>query len=450
MNTSKQATLTASVAPNWRWKPILVIAWPMILVAVVVSVAQNGQIWILGQGQGGRALYQLAMLQPFYFLFIALLECLTTTNQIFSARSVHAWSSRKVVNSTLLFGVIGSVFILILALLSYTFESQLQPLLGGEADGLFRDTLPIYLLSLLPLLLLELCNAGLRGQGKTAASMVMVSSYILLNLTVCYAAFIHFDLGFEAIIYGNAISALVVLPVAFMLLCHQVQKGVDYDSALFWPRLKALTLDAGVPIFLSMLVAFVSSAVMFPMLSDLNADYAPGFLIVVKLRSLFIIPAVALSSAVAIFVNQHMQSEPKPVLALLLKQGLGYLVALYLLLSVGVYVAQQPLVNVLANTPNVEQAGYFMMALLLPTFFLTSLLAASQTVLEQLGHGRQVLLITVVCECTMIATLVASMHWQRSADTLVAVIIAFNVVYLLLFLREYGRMLKRIGGLDAV
>ncbi|MEX2940339.1 MATE family efflux transporter [Serratia fonticola] len=450
MNTSKQATLIAPVAPNWRWKPILVIAWPMILVAVVVSVAQNGQIWILGQGEGGRTLYRLSMLQPFYFLFIALLECLTITNQIFSARSMHTWSSRKVVNSTLLFGAIGSVFILVLALLSYAFESQLQPLLGGDADGLFHNTLPMYLLSLIPLLLLELCNAGLRGQGRTAASMVMISSYILLNLAVCYVAFIHFDMGFEAIVYGNVISTLLVLPVAFMLLCRQVLKGVDHDPSLFWPRLQALMLDAGVPIFLSMLVAFGSSVVMFPMLSDLNADYASGFLIVVKLRSLFIIPAVALASAVAIFVNQHIQSEPKPVLALLLKQGLGYLVVLYLLLSAVVYFVQQPLVNVLANTPNVEQAGYLLMGLLLPTFFLTSLLAASQTVLEQLGYGRQVLLITIVCECVMIVTLLASMHWQRNVNTLVAVIISFNALYLLWLLREYGRMLKRIGGQDAV
>lgn len=90
------------------------------------------------------------------------------------------------------------------------------------------------------------------------------------------------------------------------------------------------------------------------------------------------------------------------------------------------------------------------MALLLPTFFLTSLLAASQTILEQLGHGRQVLLITLVCESVMLATLVASMQWQRSVNTLVTVIIAFNVIYLLWFLREYQRMLKRLGGQDAV
>ncbi len=452
MNTSKQAMLSVASSPNWRWKPILTIAWPMVLVAVVVSVAQNGQIWILGQEQvqGERALYKLSMLQPFYFLFIALLECLTITNQIFSARSVHAWASRKVVNSTLLFALVGSVFLLGLALLSVGFEAQLQPLLGGEAEGLFRDTLPIYLLSLIPLLLLELCNAGLRGQGKTATSMLMISSYILLNLSVCYIAFIHYDLGFKAIIYSNVISTLLVLPVAFIFLCRQVLKGVDHEATLFLSRLKALTMDAGVPIFLSMLVAFVSSAVMFPMLSDLDANYAPGFMIVVKLRSLFIIPAVALASAVAIYVNQNMQSEPKLVLAQLLKQGLVYLTLLYLLLSTGVYLVQQPLVNVLANTPNVEQAGYFLMALLLPTFFLTSLLAASQTILEQLGHGRQVLLITLVCESAMVATLVASMQWQRSVNTLVIVIIAFNVIYLLWFLREYQSMLKRLGGQDAV
>ncbi|MEZ8273217.1 MATE family efflux transporter [Vibrio splendidus] len=444
MNTLKQATLETRQEKAWSFKPILAIAWPMILVALVVSISQNAQVWILGQDDSSQALYQLSMLQPFNFLFIALLECVTITNQVFSARSTHGWASRKVLNSTGIFAIAGTGILLVLAAISFVFEGFLQPILGGETEGLFQSTLPMYLLSLIPLLIFELCNAALRGQGKSAVSMGLISTYIILNVTVCYFMFTEYRLGFDAVIYANVISTLAVLPFSLIFLYRQVNKGEDTEPHLFMPRLLALVGDAGIPIFLSMLIAFASSVVVFPILSGLNADYAPGFLIVAKLRSLFIIPAVAVASAIAIYVNQQMETMPKPILAAILSKGFWILTMLYATLSLMVFFVQKPLVDVLASTDNIQQAGYLFMALLFPTYFLTSLVAASQTVLEQLGRGRHVLLLTMVCEGLMILCLLAVVKFEGQIQGITYTIIAFNVIYLSLFLRDYFALVKRM------
>ncbi|KUI98764.1 MATE family efflux transporter [Vibrio sp. MEBiC08052] len=450
MSISKQSTLTLPASGMGDVKQVLGIAWPMILIAIVVSLSQNGQIWILGQNEQSQALYQLSMLQPFHFLFIALLECLTITNQVFSARSTCDWPSRKVMNSTLLLAVAGTVFLCLLAGVSYLFEAPLQSVMGGNTQNLFSQTLPLYLLSLIPLLIFELGNAGLRGQGKTLSSMLLISGFIIINLAVCYIGFVHHQLGFQAVIYANLLSASAMLPFSLFMLFRTVSHGSDPQPKAFLPRLFALMTDAGIPIFLSMLIAFASSAVIFPLISQMNTDYAPGFLIVVKLRSLFIIPAVALGSAIAIFVNQQLSAATKDALTRMLSRGMLAISLLYITLTAMVYLNQHTLVDLLANTSTVQQAGYLLLSLLLPTFFLTSMLAATQTMLEQLGRGKRVLLITLVVESAMVGGILILMRSQGNITELAHLIVIFNVVYFTIFLREYWLLTKNLRGEDAL
>lgn len=425
---------------------ILQLAWPMILTAVVVSLSQNGQLWILGtQDNGQQALYTLSMLQPFYFIFIALLEGLTITNQIFSARSVSNWAPRKVINSTALFSLTGTLFLLLFALASWAGASWLQNVYPGDEPALFSTILPAYMLSVIPLLLLELCNAGLRGQGKTALSMVFVAAFILINLSSCYISLHLYHNGFTAVIYANLIATLAVLPFAVLALLKTVPKGEDPQPRAFMPRLMAITADAGVPIFLTMLLAFASSAVLFPLLSKMGTAWASGFLIVVKLRTFFIIPAVALGSAIAICINQKLATCSPQQLNRLLRVGMYSIALIYLCLTLAAFLSQNQLINLMATSSEVRVSAYLLMSWLIPTFFITSLIASIQTILEQLGRGKRVLLITLAMESLMVATVLFIARQPDALLLLMKSILLFNVFYLLVFAYEYWLLCSRVG-----
>ncbi|MFP1872932.1 MATE family efflux transporter [Lonsdalea quercina] len=436
----------AAYASGGEIRQILTLAWPMILTALVVSLSQNGPIWILGTQSGGqRALYTLSMLQPFYFIFIALLEGLTITNQIFSARSVSHWAPGRVLHSSAIFSVVGGLLLVVLATGSRLGDAGLQVIYPNDEPALFSHFLPAYLLSVIPLLVLELCNAGLRGQGKTAVSMLCVCLFIVINLTVCFVSLHCYQNGFMAVIYANLIAALAVLPFSAWWLFNTVTGKTDPQPQAFLPRLLAMTADAGVPIFLTMLFAFASSAVLFPLLSQLGAAYASGFLIVVKLRAFFIIPAVALGSAIAIGINQRLSTDSPQQLNRWLGQGLGGIALTYIGLTAAAYLAQTGMVNMMSVDSEVRVSAHAIMRWLLPTFFITSLIASIQTMLEQLGRGKRVLLITFIMESLMAAIVLYVATQPGALVGLMKSILIFNVLYLVVLTYEYGKLCHGIG-----
>ncbi|ACS83911.1 MATE family efflux transporter [Musicola paradisiaca] len=430
---------------------IVVLAWPMMVTAIVVSLSQNLQIAILGNGAESQTLSTLSLLQPFNFLFIAIMECVAITNQVFSARSRHDWPRGRIWHSTLLSGGLGLLATTAAAALCYLLASPLSSWMGSSDPSLMRSSAPWYLLSMTPFMLLEVGNAALRGQGRTAAAMLLMCAYILGNALLCFVGFQHYQLGFDAVLLANAVAAAPLLPLVFVLVRRQARTADRPDDRpqAFLPRLLALLTNAGIPVFFSMVVVFFSSMVIFPMVARAGEGMLPAFLIVIKLRAFFIIPAVALGSAIAILSNQRLKTASVVALAGLLKSGLWLVVLVCLCLTLAVGAIRTGVLDGLSNDAVIRHASQTVLLLLLPTFFLTSLVAALQTLLEQLERGKRVLLFTLVLELAMAGVVLTTRSYFDDIRALAGLMVSFSVLYAVVFLREYRLLLKSLGERDA-
>ncbi|OWY38950.1 multidrug transporter [Xenophilus sp. AP218F] len=434
-------TTSAPLARGSLWPAILALAWPMMLSAVLAGVLQNGQVWVLGRdGSDSRALYLLSMLQPYFLLFIAFMEGLAVTNQVFSARSARQWPRRRVWHSTLWLILAGAAATAILAPAASLLARHAPTMAGADMREVWR-ALPWYLGSLLPLLCFEIVNAGLRGQGRTLPGLALSLSAACLNLACCYALFAYGGLGFEAIVAANALSyGVFCLPLAWILR-RAVRDGEAGPAAAFRARLLAILLDAGLPVFLTIVVAFASSAVVFPALAGLSGDNSVAFLLVIKLRMLFVIPAVALGSAVAILANQRLEGDPEGRGGLL-REGLLLVACVYLALTALAWWQQHALIDLLSRSAGVRAAGYQLMQWLLPTFFLTALSTMLQTLLEQLGRGKQVLLATLALELGLAAAILLAIAQARALDWVLGCMLVCALLYAAVFLREFFRLAR--------
>ncbi|MBI0487316.1 multidrug transporter, partial [Dickeya dianthicola] len=204
----------AAPAVSGDRRQIMALAWPMMVTAVVVSLSQNMQIAILGNGTESQTLLTLSFLQPFNFLFIAILECLAITNQVFSARSRHDWPRQRIWHSTLWLGGAGVLTTALAALLCRVLASPLSGWMNSPDLAWMQSAAPGYLLSMTPFLALEMCNAALRGQGRTVPAMTLMCGYVLLNAAGCYLGFHVYQLGFDAVLLANSVPALLLLPLA--------------------------------------------------------------------------------------------------------------------------------------------------------------------------------------------------------------------------------------------
>lgn len=424
---------------------LLRLAWPMIVVAVAVSFSQNIQTAILGHGAETTSIYWLSMLQPFGFLFLAILECLAISNQVFSARSLNLWSKQKVLKATTILAAFG---ILILALLSGAtavsapWLEKLLPVSGGR---FYQEALPLYFLSMLPFIQLEMCNSALRGQGKSALSMLLVIAYIVLNACISYTCYHVYSLGFYSILVANALASGLLIPVATWLVWRVGREEQDDRPQAFMPRLKGLVQQVGLPIFASFIVVFFSSLLVFPLIGTLGEQYVAAFLIITKIRMFIVIPAVACGSALAILINQRLTISRGEELRRLLHRGLMFIGGLYLVLTVGVYLSEHALIGLLSGDGSIREASARMMLVLLPTFFLTAFVASLQALLEQLDQARRVLILTVIIELLMVTVLLAGWERLSNLNAIMGVIIVFSTINFLAFASEYWRLAKKIG-----
>jgi len=415
------------------WSAILGLAWPMMLSGMVAAMLQNGQIWILGRDSGdGRALFLMPMLQPYFLLLIAIMEGLAVTNQVFSARSATQWPRKRVWQATLLLAAGGVLMISLLALGAHALVGSVPQLIGADMREVW-PVLPGYLLSLIPLLCFEMANAALRGQGATVPGLVLSGVAAVINLAVCYGSLTVLRLGFMSVALGNLVSHGLALVPVYGLLWLRTREGERGPTGVFRARLLALVQDAGLPVFLTLVVAFASSAVLFPALAGISGDNSVALLLVLKLRLLFVIPAVALGSAVAIRINQQLEGDPTQR-RVLLREGLLLTACSYLVLVLLAWGVQPALMELMSQRSGVRQAGLQLLQWLLPTFFLTALNTMLQTLLEQLGRGRQVLIVTLLMEATLGLAILLGL--SLGVSWVLGCMLASAVLYALIFLRE--------------
>ena len=425
------------------WSAILGLAWPMMLSAVVAATLQNSQVWTLGRDSGdSRPLILLTMLQPYFLLLIAILEGLAVTNQVFSARSARQWPRKRVWDATLLLAAFGVLVVSLLAIGAHELVGRVPQLIGADMREVW-PVLPGYLLSLVPLLCFEMANSALRGQGSTVSGLGLSAvAAVVINLAVCYWSSTTLRLCFMSVALGNLVAYGTVLLPVYGCLWLRTRTGERGSAVAFRARLRALAPDAGLPVFLTLVVAFASSAVVVPAVAGITGDNSIAFLLVLKLRLLFVIPAVALGSAIAILINQGLEGESTRRLNLL-REGLLVIVCSYLMLVLLACGLQQTLIELMSERSGVRQAGLHLMQWLLPTFFLTAVTTMLQTLLEQLGRGRRVLVIMLLMEAMLGLAILLGLPLGLS--WVLGCMLASAVLYALIHLRQLLSLHHALG-----
>ncbi|MEZ5771191.1 MAG: MATE family efflux transporter [Defluviimonas denitrificans] len=390
----------APVHLSWSktWSDLLHMAWPIMLGAGAMALLHTGQASLLGHVPDTRPLYLLSMLQPWYLLFFAFLEALAITAQVFSARSCKAWPKGGI-----------KVAVLLLSLLSLAITAGLLWCVR-ESDWLLIHyfkvldeatlaVLPAYILTLAPFALFEILNGTMRGQGRTLPGLIVLGIAVVINLGVTYYLLHAVGMGIEALFYGNLVSG----GAATLLMAGVVLFWLDGSgpAPLLPSVIRAATLLAvvGAPVFLSMVVGFFSSTVLFGRMAEFGSEHASGFLLATRLRFFMLIPATALATSLAVLLNQDNEADGGGAhhMARLLQSATGLLV-FYAVLVAALYAAQPFLIAALAEDQQVRTAADAMLTLLLPTYIIVAFVVFCHVVMENLGRGGRVLFWTLLLE----------------------------------------------------
>lgn len=406
---------------------VLAMSLPLMIGAVITSALNLGKIAILARSGHAEALGTLSLLQPAFILALAVMEGLAITNQVFSARSKFNWPRRGIVRSSRYLALLGVALLGTVALAAFALDRWVS-----FSDAAVRETLhhlPLYLLSLLSFVVFDVYYGALRGQGKLLHSLLPFAGLAAIDIAVTSVLVLKYGWGFDAVLVGNLAGPLAMLPILVWLLHRVAGNGVEVPAGAVRARLAQLLVVVGGPLAASILAGSVSAALIFPALADLGRENAAGFMVVMRFRILFMIPAIAFGSVIAILMNQEAESDTPTQRLRYLIVGVPVLLAAYVGLTWALPYFAQPVLDLLlsqrSDGAQLRTATASILGALQVTFFLVAGAAMLQVILEQLERAPQVLLITLLTEA---ATVAAVFYALRNGGDLADVLQILRVV----------------------
>ncbi|MER9408708.1 MULTISPECIES: hypothetical protein [unclassified Mesorhizobium] len=411
------------------------LAAPLALGACVLSSLNLGTLALLSRYDQSGALHMMSLLQPAFFLVIALMEGLSVTNQVFAARTKHALPKGSLRSSSRILAIAGLLLLCLLAASAYGVERFL-----GERAGAWQPTLaelPLAVLSMAAFVIFEVYHGALRGRGRVLMGLVPFAMAAAISLAATYFLLTRHQLGFDAVLLGNLAGSLVMLPLVIYLVHREARGGESMPAPQLYGRLRGLLTNVGGPVFFSILVASASAAVLFPVLDRFGKDEVSAFLIVIRLRVAFMIPAVAAGSAIAILANQSLDEHSKHGQSVRpLAVGLLFVFTLYLLATLVMALMPGVVIDAIVpqQTAELNDRSIRLLLLLLPTFFLLPCAICMQIILEQVGDGLKVLLLTIAVELATVAAVLFVLQDQPSMEHICYILIASATIMFTAFL----------------
>ena len=438
-NTTADALLDAPRPSVWHTlSRILLLALPFAVGAAATSTLNLGKVALLARVPDTGALATLSLLQPSFILALAIMEGLAITAQVFSARSRHNWPRRGTQRAVYRLCRNGVLLFAVVAALGYA-AAQILTVEDAELRVIL-DHFPLFMLSLVPFVVFDIFYGAMRGQGKVLLGLLPFMGLVALDLSTTYVLVSSYGWGFEAVLVGNLVGPVLML-----------RSGDDSPEEPFRIRMRQLQIGVGIPVFSSIVVGFVSASVVFPILAKIGEDSASAFFVVLRYRIAFMIPAIAIGSAIAILVNQLAEEGQTAQRLRYLVIGVPFMLSLYAAVTALLPQWGGALdLLVPAQAEALRQATDEMFAALLVTFFLVSGSAMLQVILEQLGRGVQVLVITFLIEAGTCAGVVWAMMQGAEMGLILDILIAAPALSFGLFAVQFLLLLRKLGRVDAV
>jgi Na+-driven multidrug efflux pump len=428
---------------------VLRMTFPLTLGSLTVAAQAIIKVEFLTYSNDGVALYTMSMVQPGFILMLAFLEALTVANQVFSSRSYKVWPKGDIRRSTRLLSLIGSILVGLVALAIYAARKLVSP--DSSAFPILPN-MALFVLSFLPFLLFELRNAALRGQGRTTLALLPLAMLVIVDLAVTGVGVMHFNLGFNAVLLGNVAGPLAALPLTSYLLRHEIGQAVPSTDGSFKENIVRMLFGVAAPTFLTTFAGSIAAMVIFPMLAGFGADVVSSFLLIIRIRVLFIIPAISAGSAIAIMINKRSDDEHGRESKRILIYGTALVALIYAVATTALYLGHEWIVDLVVpgNNPSLHVATSALFVLLILTFFLLAVATMLQVVLEHLGRGALVLVTTLLTEAFTISGALLLLNQGQGLPALTMIMTATATISLLAYSLFFLRLAKNLGARHAV
>lgn len=405
------------------------LAIPIALTNALGLIAMLINIKILGS-LSSHYFYLLSLYLPLNFWVISLFESLKVPSTALTASVYHDGDKQQIFPLLLFLFVITIIGLLIPALLLLCFPRLFTSLLSVasfSASSFIIFAVTMLFASILMACFFIACGV-LNGTNKARLSLLIsifaVILSVLCNWFFCY----HTQLGILSLPAATSISYGVVFSI---LLYFLFKTGIcafkNPMHILKKNHLQKLS-QLAVPVWLTYGILALALLGFNAVLSQVSHDAISGFGIAYRIQTIVLLPAIAMGTAVAIFLNQIVGKGGNPYGEGYVLKGLISCILCYLPIVIGLTVASSFWVHLITNDSSIAHIAASYLTIVGPSYVGLGIVLFYTVILDQTGFGRRSFFLTgfiLIAEVLLGYLAVATFH---QASALYWVIFAFNLL----------------------
>lgn len=337
---------------------------------------------------------------PLVFLVLSLTMGLGSGVTAVIARAIGAGDKQKADNSALHGFLIGLTVSILFTGVGLFAGPELLRLIGAPAPLLELAWSYLYIIVLgLPFWVLSSAFGSiLAGEGDTRFPMMISGLGMILNMVLDPLFIFGFQMGLRGAATATTLSYVVVFGIFVYLLFGKRRSYITFSPKAFVPSGQILKeiLSIGFPASASMLIMSVGSAVFNRILVYYSASAVAAYQIAGRVDMIIFLPIIAIASALVTLVGMFWGAGNIEKLKFIVKYGMSRAVLLTVGGSVLVYIFSPAFVRFFTSDIEITRIAISYLRIVVFVYPLVAISMTSGRVLQGLGKGTPVMIITCV------------------------------------------------------
>ncbi|MHA6907585.1 MATE family efflux transporter [Ralstonia pseudosolanacearum] len=433
--SSEPAIYAAAGASSFRQdvRALLGLMTPLLTGSVLSSLTILANTVIVGRSEPNGLLLS-GLFLPFSLLVVAVIESLRAPLTVYVTQAAQAPDLRMMVGG---FAALGAILMLLVAVAVVAVGDRFFMRLDAPRDTLRHAARFVTCMQISSAALTAgvLANAAVFARGFARRALAISIAANLVNLVVTSGSALLLRQGAIGGAWGTGAAGILMLMASFSNLPRACGARQYWRSTT--KRVFLMTRNIAIPVFGSYLVLSVYAAAINDVLMSIGPHAVAGFGVANRLQNLFMMPAVALGTALAIRAGSMHRlgaSASDVSVARFAGRGLAVGIAMYALVS-AIAVVTQPLITpLMAGQGAAAEVLRAYLLIVCPSFVFFGPMLSLLIYLDQTGQGRLALFFNVVSLCvTLTAAYAAAANDQLIRDVFIAIATCNVITALVLF-----------------
>ncbi len=357
---------------------------------------------------GGDAIAGVAFNMPIFFLMLGLTMGLgsgvTASIARFIGKKNKVSADNSAEHAIVIAGFIATTF----TLAGIYFGEQLLVLLGAEGNILILawDYLSIIVIGLPFMVFSGFFRSILAGEGDMKFPMIVAGLGTVLN-TILDPIFIFkledygnfgFGMGVKGAALATVCSQFIVFSIFIYMLFIREHSYIKFNLKDFSPSKSILwdIIKVGMPASLSMIIMALGQGVFNKILIAYSSKTVAAYQVAGRLDMLVFLPIFAIAGSMTTLVGMFYGAKELGALNKIIRYGMFSSFIITLLSSAFVYYFAHTFSSLFTNDQEIIDVSVGFLKLLCLIYPLVSIAITSGRVMQGLGKGLPVLLITIV------------------------------------------------------